>query len=499
MKLSIIIPVYNKMPFLERCLKSVAKQYDNSAEVIIIDDGSTDGSAGVCDKFCNENGWKVFRQKNSGVSAARNLGLDKATGDYVTFLDADDLFTPDAVATMKNTAGLGYNIVQFKQYRCRSLEALMPSPYGEESGHYDFAHIPRYWVMVWNKIYKRSFLLKNKIRFRDGMQFGEDTIFNAECVLNNNGLYHSNQAVVIHCLDDKKSLCRGQLTLERIKKLDKELCALKNKEKDPAKKRWLNVAIEEHRNSKLYNRYGFNTHRCGKYDVVYFVKDCPVNEELRYSLRSVEENWSYNDVWFVGGCPTGLKPDKYFRASQDGPDKWNKVRNMIRQVCENDEITENFWLFNDDFFVLKAPGVSFPPQYNGEIEPYIKRVEEKAGGPNDYTIRLTEAKKRLKRDGYTTLNYEVHKPMLINRKKALEVLDKFPNVPAFRSLYGNYFKIGGVNRHDMKIKLMKYSKMDLVRNEWDFVSTDDESFANGEIGQFIKNRFNEPSRFEKGA
>lgn len=498
MKISLIISVFNKAPFLERCLDSIVGQYEKPSQVILIDDGSSDGSDKICDDFATKFGWEVYHQANKGVSAARNLGIDKATGDYITFLDADDVLMPDAIASMKNAAGLDYNIVQFRQYRCRNIDELVSVPYGANSGYYDFAFIPKYWVMVWNKIYKRSFLLKNRLRFIEGMQFGEDAVFNAECILKNGSLYHSNQVTIIHCLDDKKSLCRGHLNLERVKRLDAELVRIEHEQKDPTKRRWVEKAIEEHRNSKLFKKYGFEEERSGKYDIVYFVKDSPVNEELRYSLRSVEQNWSYKNVWFCGGCPDSLKPDKYFRVQQEGVDKWNKVRNMIRRVCENDEITEDFWLFNDDFFVLKQlAGISAPPTYNGELIPYIERIERKNGEPDDYTIRLREAANTLKRAGKTTLNYEVHKPMLINRKKALEVLDKFPATPAFRSLYGNYFGIGGIDRHDMKLKVLKYGKMQMVVDYWDFVSTNDTSFQYGEIGEFIRAKFNKPSRFER--
>lgn len=499
MKISLIIPVYNKAPFLKRCLDSVAGQYQKPYEVILVDDGSTDGSGKICDKYATEFGWKIYHQENKGVSVARNLGIEKATGDYITFLDADDLLMPDAIITMKNSAELGYNIIQFKQFRCWSMDKLNTAAYGASAGYYDFAYIPQYWVIVWNKIYKRNFINKNNIRFIPGMQFGEDAVFNAECILANDSIYQMRQVTVVHVLDDKGSLCRGTLNIDRIKRLDDELCKLWVNEKDPTKKKWLNRAIEEHRHSKLFRKYGFPEGLRGQYDIVYFVKDCPVNEELRYSLRSVEAYWPYNKVWFCGGCPDGIEPDYYMRVAQQGVDKWSKVRNMIRKVCENDEITENFWLFNDDFFILQPFKVGMKPHYNGELEPYIDRIEKKHGGvPDDYTNRLREAMKTLRRRKRTTLNYEVHKPMLINRKKALEVLDLFPETPAFRSLYGNYLRIGGTDRHDMKLKVLKFAKMDIVKKEWDYLSSDDESFAKGEVGEFIRSKFNKPSRFEKG-
>ena len=92
MKLSVIIPVYNAQPWLNECLKSAFNQRVDDLELLLIDDGSTDGSGEVCDRFVRDHPEvaRVVHQKNRGLSSARNVGLDLATGDVITFLDADD-------------------------------------------------------------------------------------------------------------------------------------------------------------------------------------------------------------------------------------------------------------------------------------------------------------------------------------------------------------------------------------------------------------------------
>lgn len=231
-----------------------------------------------------------------------------------------------------------------------------------------------------------------------------------------------------------------------------------------------------------------------KYDIVYFIKDSPKNEELRYSLRSVEANWEYRDVWFYGGCPDDLCPDRRITKKQQGLNKWEKVRNMIREVCQNDEISEDFWLFNDDFFILSRGAIDLLPTFNGELIDYIESIMKRNHGSNsEYTMRLRATIKAL--DGLTTFNYEVHKPMLINRGKALEVLDKYPGTGGFRSLYGNYWQIGGIDRQDMKIKELSASDWE----DWEFLSTSDKSFREGEVGKYLRDKFKEKSRFEKEA
>lgn len=494
--ITLIIPVYNKAPFLKRCLASVANQYDKSAQIVVVDDGSTDGSDKICDYY-EKIGFEIYHIEHNGVSTARNFGISKAKGDYIAFLDADDVLMPDAAKKMLEMTHSGENLYQFGQFRGRTLDTVNYIPRYSNKGFYSFNYIPRYWVLVWNKLYKLSFLNENNIRFRKNMQFGEDTLFNAECILANGGICHEEAALIVHLLDDKNSLCRGNMTLAKIEKLDHELCALADKQTYADKFKWMQQAINEHRNSRLYRKMGFSESPRGKYDIVYFLKNDVSNEELAYSLRSVEANWTYRRVCFYGGCPDNVSPDRLFRTEQKGLNKWQKVRNMIKDACKNDDISEDFWLFNDDFFILRKVDENMPPQYNGDLVDYANYIEKKQGTADNHTCTLKKAAQALKVAGMTTLNYEVHKPMLINRKKALEVLEKFPDIHAFRSLYGNYWGIGGTSMHDMKIKVLNYKRMDLVDSFWQFLSTSDDSFKGGNAGEYIKRKFNKKSRFEK--
>ena len=490
--ISLIIPVYNKAPFLRRCLDSVAEQKTSSVQVIVVDDGSTDGGRKICDEYSNS--FEVYHTENAGVSVARNLGLEKAKGDYISFLDADDLLAPGAISAMAKAAQQGHNVTQFGQFRCKTYESLNNIPYSSPEGFYSFDFIPKYWVMVWNKIYKRSFLAENQIKFREGMQFGEDTLFNAKCILANKGLYHAAQNTVIHCLDDNNSLCRGGANYERIEKLDNALCELADEQTDATKKKWVETAINEHRNSKFYRKHGFNKGPRGSFDVVYFVKNGTTNEELKYSLRSIEKNFSYRNVVFYGGCPKDLKPDKYYKVEQHESTKWQNVRKMMAEAFKNNELTEYVWIFNDDFFLLKPGLADMPPQYNGDLFAHVQRVEQRHGGETEWTRLLSNVAFELTFADKSTLNYEVHKPMLINRAKALQVLKKFPNVHGFRSLYGNYWNIGGESKHDMKIIILDYDVSHIAN--WEFVSTQDDSFQVGTIGNLIRQKFPNKSKFE---
>ena len=101
MKLSIIIPVYNVKSFLPEAVESVLAQSFRDFELILVDDGATDGSGEICDRYAGEDSRiKVIHQKNAGVSAARNAGVSAAQGEYIGFTDSDDIIERDMYQRM---------------------------------------------------------------------------------------------------------------------------------------------------------------------------------------------------------------------------------------------------------------------------------------------------------------------------------------------------------------------------------------------------------------
>lgn len=105
---SIIVPLYNKVGQIRRCIDSVLAQTYDNWELILIDDGSTDKSSIVAKSYLSDSRISYYYKKNGGVSSARNMGIKKAQGDWVIFLDADDYFLPEALSVLLNTA-LSFN------------------------------------------------------------------------------------------------------------------------------------------------------------------------------------------------------------------------------------------------------------------------------------------------------------------------------------------------------------------------------------------------------
>ena len=93
--ISVIVPVYNVKDYLERCVKSIINQTEKDIEIILVDDGSTDGSSLICDELAkSDNRITVFHKANGGLSSARNCGIERAKGKYLCFIDSDDIISP---------------------------------------------------------------------------------------------------------------------------------------------------------------------------------------------------------------------------------------------------------------------------------------------------------------------------------------------------------------------------------------------------------------------
>lgn len=226
-----------------------------------------------------------------------------------------------------------------------------------------------------------------------------------------------------------------------------------------------------------------------KIDVVYILKDELDTDELRYSLRSVEKNFPHRKVFFVAGQPRGFKPDGRIEHKQTGYNKWEQIRSSMWKVLECEDITDDFYLFNDDFFVMK-PVKKFVNMCDGTL---VRRIEELVAdchGYNSYAKTLLKANEELRSLGYPTMNYDLHTPMLMNKEMARTSIGQCAS-PQMRSIYGNINRIPYVIHPDVKV----YG-LDEVPEDPDFLSTDDDSFEKGKVGAYIRKTFDKPSRFE---
>ena len=228
-----------------------------------------------------------------------------------------------------------------------------------------------------------------------------------------------------------------------------------------------------------------------RYDIVYVLKDGIEPSELIYSLRSVERNFPHRHVWFVGGHPDGLYPDGCLYHVQEGYSKFERAHSSLRKIIECKDISEKFFLFNDDFFVLKPIDTEhFLNLTNGTLEHRIKTMTE-LQGQNGYNLGLEDMRRELISKGYDTMSYSVHIPILFDKAILQKVLDEF-ETPMFRSVYGNVSGLPYAYHKDCKIS----SREKIPERGWDYLSTTETAFNTGKVGEWIRAQFPRPSRFE---
>lgn len=187
--ISIITPVYKAEKYLCRCIESVLAQTYEDWELILVDDGSPDGSGDICDDYAKKDPRiRVFHKENEGVSSARNIGLDNAHGEWITFLDADDYISIDyldGVCNFNYDIILGYSNVILQDGSINILEKLPQEDIKNGDQLKVFLKhnlVKGLFRAPWGKLIKRNVI--GNIRFTIGQNIGEDTLFTLQILRN---------------------------------------------------------------------------------------------------------------------------------------------------------------------------------------------------------------------------------------------------------------------------------------------------------------------------
>ena len=192
--ISVIIPVYRVEKYLRQCVNSVISQTYTNLEIILVDDGSPDGSGKICDEYIiRDKRVRVIHQANQGLSAARNAGLEIAKGDFIGFVDSDDYIEPDMYKYLydlivKNKAAISMcNVCEDEGFRTRKQiqSTFLSIPLLQI---FQFNN----WIFVWNKLYRKDFI--STLRFNTTTSYGEDGLFVFELTKKNASVSVGNQA-----------------------------------------------------------------------------------------------------------------------------------------------------------------------------------------------------------------------------------------------------------------------------------------------------------------
>lgn len=186
--LTVVIPIYNAEKYIAQCMDSLIAVRREEMEIIVVDDGSTDGGPGIVSGYCRIHPEvKLLRQGNSGPSAARNLGMAHASGRYVTFVDGDDYVDPETLGRhMELMRGREFDIWASDFYRVADNGRVLDSVFQIEKTEFpieDAAYLEQFlragdcvWN-VWRYVFSREFIERNGLVFREGYNIAEDLEF----------------------------------------------------------------------------------------------------------------------------------------------------------------------------------------------------------------------------------------------------------------------------------------------------------------------------------
>ncbi len=206
-KISIIVPIYNVEKYLEECIKSIQNQTYENLEIILVNDGSTDESGRIAEKYAVEDSRiKVLHKTNGGLSDARNFGMDSATGDYIMFVDSDDLLTPNACETLerKITEELADYVIG-NYINCYEDGTLWENPIFNTEKYKNFKldikdYADSFYIMnssACNKIFDVKFIKELNLKFEVGLP-AEDAIFTTYCFIKSKKVYYISDVIYIY-------------------------------------------------------------------------------------------------------------------------------------------------------------------------------------------------------------------------------------------------------------------------------------------------------------
>ena len=214
--ISIVVPVYNAEKTLERCVRSLLRQTYENLEVILVNDGSKDGSLALCRGYeQQDNRVRVIDKPNGGVSSARNAGLDAARGEFVMFCDSDDWVEPDWCRCMReHHVGGGLTVCRIAREDVAEEDTAELTV--ETADRKEFLHYPMLMLSPVNKLYMRSVIEERQVRFPEKLHLGEDFSFVLDYLCGITGqVYFLSKALYCYDVSIEDSLSKRKPTPEQ--------------------------------------------------------------------------------------------------------------------------------------------------------------------------------------------------------------------------------------------------------------------------------------------
>lgn len=181
--ISVVVPVYNSAMYLDKCIQSILKQSYYNWELILVDDGSTDESGSICDKYAKEYvNIKCIHQENRGVSIARNTGIEASRGEFLSFVDSDDVVSVgylEHLISILKLHNCDWSLTAVRNYHEFYPQQKILLDFNQLLAE-DFLKLNTAYVLFGPccKLYKTEIIKRNKIQFPQGVHYGEDLLFN---------------------------------------------------------------------------------------------------------------------------------------------------------------------------------------------------------------------------------------------------------------------------------------------------------------------------------
>lgn len=192
---SIIVPIYNTAEYVEECIQSVLSQTYKNIELILVNDGSTDGSGDICKRFLYLPNVQYVEQENQGTTAARRRGVEMAHGDWILFVDSDDYLLDDAISNMVSLSD-DANIVLGAQEGYKELERF--KKYINAQEYRDLIYARQITVSPCAKLYKRTLFQESTLAFAKSFILGEDYLMNVQIATDNTLRVNVNHSPVYY-------------------------------------------------------------------------------------------------------------------------------------------------------------------------------------------------------------------------------------------------------------------------------------------------------------
>ena len=221
---SIIVPVYNAEKTIGRCIDSILGQQYTDFELLLVDDGSKDGSGAICDSYAlADSRVQVIHKENTGVSDTRNIGISRARGAYLQFLDSDDWITPDATKLLVEAAGEHncdlvisdfYRVVGERVSRKGDIDEDRVLTREEYAAHMMEQPADFYYGVLWNKLYRRDIVADHHLQMDPEISWCEDFMFNLEYIRHAQRFY-ALQVPIYYYVKTKGSLASQSLSISK--------------------------------------------------------------------------------------------------------------------------------------------------------------------------------------------------------------------------------------------------------------------------------------------